>query len=122
VFRSIGTSIIWCQKFYNYLNLYLNIKKNVRGLIIKEERRHKRIQIAIPIIYAYQGKNKVVIKYGTSFDFSNSGMCFYTNTPLHEELKLQVHSSYIWDYPKPSIVRWCSRKYLNFYKVGVSFQ
>jgi hypothetical protein len=94
----------------------------VSDLIIRGKRRDKRIQIAIPVICAYQGGNEVVIKYGTSFDLSNSGMCFYTNTPLHKGLKLQVHSSYIWDYPRSSIVRWCSRKYLNFYKVGVSFQ
>jgi hypothetical protein len=93
-----------------------------RERVIKEKRRHKRNQIAVPVICAYHGEHKIVINHGTSFDLSDSGMCFFTDMPLHEGLKIQVHSSHVWDYPRSSTVKWCSMKNPNLYKVGVMFQ
>jgi len=90
--------------------------------IYKQTRRHKRAYLAVPVIIAYHCKNKIVVHYGTSFDLSKAGMCFFTNTPLHEGLKLHVHSCHIWDNPKSSTVRWCSKKNPHYYKVGISFQ
>ncbi|MEW6418756.1 MAG: PilZ domain-containing protein [Nitrospirota bacterium] len=90
--------------------------------IIKEKRSQKRDQISLPVIYAYSGENKITAKFGTTFDLSNSGMCFYTDTLLQDGLKLQVHISNVWDYPRSSIVRWCSMKDVSLYRVGVSFR
>lgn len=103
--------------------IHLNIPLQKGGNpIIKEKRLHQRKQITVPVIYAYHGKQKIVVKNGTTFDLSESGMCFYTDRPLHEGLNVQVHSSHIWDYPRASTVRWCTMKNASLYKVGVSFQ
>ena len=89
---------------------------------IKQTRKHRRSYLTVPVIFAYHGKDKIVVNYGTSFNLSKSGMCFYTNMPLDEGLRLQVHSSHIWDNPKSSTVKWCSKQDPQYYKVGISFQ
>lgn len=104
---------------------YPNIKELVKELARKlsiERRSQKRIQISIPINYEYSAEHKIISDHGKSFNISDSGMCFYTHTPLQEGLNLQVHSKHIWDSPRASIVRWCNKKHLNFYQVGVSFR
>jgi hypothetical protein len=90
--------------------------------VIKQTRRHKRTHFSVPIIFAYHYNNKIVVSYGMSFNLSKAGMCFYTNKPLHDGLKLHIHSCHIWDNPKSSTVRWCSKKDPHYYKVGISFQ
>jgi len=92
------------------------------NFIVREKRINKRKQITVPVTYAYHGKRKIVVKHGTTFDLSESGLCFYTDRPLHEGLNVQVHSSHIWDYPRASTVRWCCMKNVSLYKVGVSFR
>ena len=87
----------------------------------RNTRRHRRTFLTVPIIFAYHGKDKIMVNYGTSFNLSKSGMCFYTNVPLHEGLKLQIHSAQIWDSPKSSTVKWCSKKDPQYYQVGISF-
>lgn len=88
----------------------------------KERRSQKRIQVAIPVICAYFDEHKIATKHGTTFNLSDSGICFYTDTPLHKGLNLKVHITHVWDSPRASIVRWCSKRTRNLYKVGVSFQ
>ena len=89
-------------------------------LILKERRRQKRYLISLPVTYLFSDKHKVDSNDGTAFDFSDSGMSFYTDTPLFKGHNLQVHTQ-IWKSSQKSIVKWCSKKYLNIYKVGVSF-
>ena len=89
---------------------------------IKEKRNHYRIKVKLPVIYECSGEQKIATNSGTTFDFSDSGMCFYTHTHLREGINLQVQIPHIWDVPRTSIVRWCSMKTPNLYKVGVSFQ
>jgi hypothetical protein len=87
-----------------------------------ERRNQKRKQISIPISYEYSSNDKTISRFGKSFNISEAGMCFYTQTPLREGLNLRVKGDHMWDSPRAGIVKWCHRKYLNFYQVGVSFQ
>jgi hypothetical protein len=88
----------------------------------KERRSQKRMQVNLPVFYSYSGEHENVYDHGTTFDLNDSGTCFYTHTPLREGLNLKVFITDIWDSPRASIVRWCSKRILNLYKVGVSFQ
>ena len=87
-----------------------------------ERRSQQRKQISVPISYEYSLDSRSISSSGKSFNISESGMSFYTQAPLKEGLNLRVQSEHIWDSPRVGIVRWCNRKYLNFYQVGVSFQ
>ena len=89
---------------------------------ISQTRRHRRAFFTVSVIFAYYRENKIVVNYGTSLNLSKAGMCFYTNKPLHEGLKLHMHSCHIWDNPKSCTVRWCSQKNPHYYKVGIAFQ
>ena len=86
-----------------------------------EKRGHKRKIIHFPISYVYSDEPKTAPHRGTIFDLGNSGMSFYTNTPLKEGLSIQAHT-HAWDAPKACIVKWRSKKSRNIYKVGVSFK
>jgi len=90
--------------------------------IEKQKRNNDRIQISVPVIFAYPGKEKIVTKHGTTFDLSKGGVSFYSEKPLKKGLELQVHLPDLWNYPKASLVRWCCMKQNNLYRVGVSFQ
>jgi hypothetical protein len=89
-----------------------------------ERRKHFRIQVYLPMLYSYINGNGSVTCEGTTLNFSDAGICFYSATPLLTGLNLEVNIAHIWDSPKKSVVRWCSRKMVNpeLYKVGVSFQ
>jgi hypothetical protein len=101
------------------------IHPQLRALFTKlpnERRSQQRKQISVPISYEYSSDRRTISNYGKSFNISETGMCFYTQAPLQEGLNLRVHSEHIWDSPRVGTVKWCNRKYLNFYQVGVSFQ
>jgi hypothetical protein len=87
-----------------------------------ERRSQQRKQISVPISYEYSSDSRSISSSGKSFNISESGMSFYAQAPLKEGLSLRVQSEHIWDSPRVGIVRWCNRKYFNFYQVGVSFQ
>ncbi len=87
-----------------------------------ERRTQPRKPVSVPISFEYSHDQRTISHYGKSFNISESGLCFYTQTPLRAGLNLRVHSEHIWDSPKLGIVKWCNRKYLNFYQVGVSLQ
>ena len=90
-------------------------------LLFKERRGEKRNLISLPVTYSFSDKQKTASNDGTAFDLSDSGMSFYTNIPIYEGVNLQIHTQ-IWNSPKTSIVKWCNQKYLNIYRVGVSFK
>ena len=106
--------------YYDYKFAY-DISRTM-DQVIRQTRRHRRASFTVPVIFAYHHENKIVVNYGTSLNLSKAGMCFYTNMPLHEGLKLHVHSCHIWDNPKSSTVRWCNKKDPHYYKVGIAFQ
>jgi hypothetical protein len=90
--------------------------------LAKERRVQKRKQISLPVFYSYMSEYDHVYDNGTTFDLSDSGICFYTHTPLLKGHPIQVLISDVWDSPKSGIVQWCSMKNLNFYKIGVHLQ
>jgi len=101
------------------------VHPEVQALVAKlpnDRRSQQRKQISVPVSYEYSFDHKTISRSGKSFNISESGMCFYTQAPLKEGLNLSVRSEHIWGSPKTGIVKWCNRKYLNFYQVGVSFQ
>jgi hypothetical protein len=91
-------------------------------IILEEKRNQKRNSVSLPIIYAFSSEHRISVNHGTTFDISDSGIGFYTDKPLNEGLNLQVHLSHVWDFPRPSIVQWCSMKNVNLYRVGLAFQ
>lgn len=88
----------------------------------KEKRTYIRRQINVPIIYGYLRGQTFIINSGTTFDLSNTGMSFYTDTPFCEGKNLQFQSSYLWRRPKVGTVRWCSMKTVFLYKMGILFR
>ena len=119
-----------CFSYKNYLDP-LELTNNplydshivVISITVLEERRNlKRNAIKLPIIYAFSSNKKINLNYGTTFDINEAGMGFYTDMPLQEGLALQVHLTNIWDFPRSSVVRWCSMKNVTFYRVGLSFR
>ena len=97
-------------------------KEGEKFIIEVQKRNRDRIQISVPVTYAYPGKESIVTKHGTSFDLSSGGMGFYSEKFLEKGLELKVHAPNIWFSPKTCLVRWCSMKKYNLYRVGVSFQ
>ncbi|MEW6109081.1 MAG: hypothetical protein AB1632_07985 [Nitrospirota bacterium] len=87
-----------------------------------ERRRLKRDLLSMPVIYAYFSERQIKTSIGTSFDLNVSGMSFYADTLLQEGLNLQVLVSKLWDYPRSSTVRWCSKTDSSHYRVGISFR
>lgn len=89
---------------------------------IKERRTRKRRQITVPISYGYIRKQTFIINSGTTFDLSNTGISFYTDNAFQEGINVQIFSSYLWELPRVGIVKWCSMKNIDFYKVGIQFR
>jgi c-di-GMP-binding flagellar brake protein YcgR len=99
----------------------MSIFKEENFILREQKRKHQRVQISLPIIFTYSGKNKIITMRGTTFDLSDKGLGFYTKEPLSEGLRIQIHLPDIWDSPKSSSVRWCRMKTSSLYRVGVSF-
>jgi hypothetical protein len=89
--------------------------------LAKERRIQKRKQISLPVFYSYESEYEHVYDNGMTFDISDSGICFYTHSPLLKGLPIQVLLTDIWDSPKSGVVQWCSMKNLHFYKIGIHF-
>jgi c-di-GMP-binding flagellar brake protein YcgR len=102
--------------------IQMSIFKEEKFILREQKREHQRVQISLPIIFAYSERDKIITKHGTTFDLSDRGLGFYTEKPLSEGLSLQIHLPDIWNSPKSSSVRWCRMKTSSLYRVGVSFK
>jgi len=87
----------------------------------EEKRGQKRRKVNLPVTYVYSDERDPHLNKGITFDLCNTGMSFYTNKPLKEGLALQIQS-FIWDSPKPCVIKWRSKKSRSIYKVGVFFR
>ena len=58
--------------------------------IEKQKRDNERIQISVPVIFAFPGNKKIITRNGITFDISKGGMGFYSENPLQKGLELQV--------------------------------
>ena len=91
-------------------------------LLLKERRVEKRLQVRLPVTYEYPVDHEVVTKNSSTFDISDSGLCFYTDRPFKKGRNLKIHLNSIWETPKESLVQWCAKKKVGFYKVGIILQ
>jgi c-di-GMP-binding flagellar brake protein YcgR len=89
--------------------------------LIKEKRTNKRIEINLPVTYTIFGDHKGTINKGTTYDISDSGICFYTDTHLRVGLTIEIQIPQILDVPRTGTVIWNRVKNSNCWKVGVSF-
>ena len=102
--------------------VFYGFNKIKRGeMLIKDKRTHERIKVNFSVVYTYFGEHKVTAYEGTTYDISDSGMCFYTDKPLRTGLTLNIQISDILDDPRICAVRWNSMKSPKCFKVGVSF-
>jgi hypothetical protein len=88
---------------------------------IEEKRTPKRIKVHLPVTYTILGERKAIVYEGTTYDISDSGICFYTDMPLQVGVTLKIQIFQILDVPRTCIVRWNSMKSPKCWKVGVSF-
>jgi hypothetical protein len=88
---------------------------------MKEKRTLKRIKINLPVIYSYCGEHKVTFNRGTTYDISDSGLCFYTDIPFQKGLALDIQIPQILDAPRICIVKWNSMKSPTCFRVGGAF-
>lgn len=86
------------------------------------QRCSNRVYMRVPVTLEYPEGSSVVTRDGNIFDFSKTGMSFYTATPLQKGINLNVYCDHLWDLPRASTVEWCSMKDLRCYKIGVSFE
>jgi hypothetical protein len=91
-------------------------------LLLKERRVEKRLQVHLPVTYEYPIDHEIVTKNSSTFDISDSGLCFYTDRHFKKGHNLKVRLDGIWENPKESMVQWCARKKVGLYKVGIIFQ
>jgi hypothetical protein len=84
-----------------------------------EKRCQKRKNVNLPVTYAFSDENSVA-RCGETFDLSDSGISFYTDSPLKEGLDIRVKLP-IWDSPKACTIKWRSKKGRNIYKMGLCF-
>ena len=90
-------------------------------MLTKKIRTFKRIKVHLPLTYKIHGERKAIIYEGTTYDISDSGICFYTDVPLNVGLTLIIQIPEILDVPKTCIVKWNSMKSRKCFRVGVSF-
>jgi len=89
--------------------------------MLKEKRTHYRLQVNLPVLYKVPNHQATTIKRTTTYDISDSGICFYTDTLHKNGTYLQVTLPHIFDSPKTCTVKWHSKKQDDIYKIGVYF-
>lgn len=94
--------------------------------VFPEQRSCKRMMLAVPVFYTYSCKKddstEIYSDYGTSFDFSDSGISFYSHRPLLEGDDVTIVSNDLWDKQRAGTVKWCKTLNYNFYFVGMSLK
>ncbi len=89
-------------------------------------RKHKRVPMTVPAFYddhqcPVSGK-ETPLSEGTIRDFSDSGICLFTNAPLDKGSSITVFCNDIWSAGKRGTVLWCNTLDLRLFRVGVSLQ
>jgi c-di-GMP-binding flagellar brake protein YcgR len=90
--------------------------------MLEEKRAYYRLQIHLPVLYKVSNHQTTTIKKTTTYDVSDSGICFYADTLYKKGTKLQVTLPHIFDSSRTCTVMWNSKKYDDRYKIGVHFQ
>lgn len=87
-----------------------------------ERRIHRRDLITVPVTCSYpEGETrKSLTTSGITLNFSDTGLCFYTNTALEEGIELEITSKAIWNTPRKGTVKWCRKITEELYRVGAT--
>jgi hypothetical protein len=89
-------------------------------------RKHKRVPMTVPVFYDDRqyptNEKETLLSRGTVRDFSDSGICFFTNVPLHRGESITVFCKDIWSAEKCGTVLWCNILDLRLFRIGVSLQ
>jgi hypothetical protein len=89
-------------------------------------RKHKRVPMAVPAFYDCESqpneRKETRLSQGTVRDFSDSGICLFTNAPLHRGERVTVFCKDIWSAGKGGTVLWCSTVDLRLFRVGISLR
>jgi hypothetical protein len=67
-------------------------------------------------------EEETLLSRGTVRDFSASGICLFTNAPLHRGESITVFCRDIWNEERPGTVLWCNAVDLRLFRVGISLQ
>jgi hypothetical protein len=88
-------------------------------------RRYKRVPMAVPAFYDLplpaNGKENRLLQ-GIVRDFSDAGICLFTNAPLQRGERITVFCRDIWGDGKSGTVLWCNTLDLKLFRVGVYLQ
>lgn len=88
-------------------------------------RKQKRVPLAVPALYDRQSQvngKRTFLSQGTVRDFSDSGICLFTNAPLNKGEQITVFCEDIWSAEKCGTVLWCHTMNLSLFRVGVGLQ
>jgi hypothetical protein len=89
-------------------------------------RKQKRVPMAVPVFYDDRqypiNEEETLLSRGTIRDFSDSGICLFTNVPLQRGESITVFCKDIWSAEKSGTVLWCNTLDLRLFRVGVSLQ
>ncbi len=89
-------------------------------------RKQKRVPMAVPAFYDDRqypiSEEETLLSQGTVRDFSDSGICLFTNAPLRKGESITVFCRDIWSAGKCGTVLWCNAVDLRLFRVGVGLQ
>lgn len=85
-----------------------------------------RISISVHVTYTVTGRDtepdEKTIHDGTVFDYSASGVSFYTHSPLFPDDTIELTCRDFWEDKKTGKVVWCKSVKHNLFLAGVSFK
>jgi hypothetical protein len=107
-------------------DLEKQLEKYKMEKVISEQRSCKRMMLAVPVFYTYSYKKDDLTgscsDHGTSFDYSDSGISFYSHRLFVEGDEVTIVSNDLWDKHRAGTVKWCKPLNYNFYLVGMSLK
>jgi hypothetical protein len=102
-----------------------------RRVLMKEptapiRRKHKRVPMRAPAFYDDRqypiNEKETLLSQGTVRDFSDFGICLFTNAPLQRGESVTVFCKDIWSAEKCGTVLWCNTVDLRLFRVGIGLQ
>ncbi len=98
----------------------------MKNLTPQMARKHKRVPMTVPAFYDSRqypiNEQETLLSQGTVRDFSDSGVCLFTNSPLHRGESVTIFCKDIWSEGKSGTVLWCNAVDLRLFRVGISLQ
>lgn len=86
-----------------------------------EKRAHYRRNHANVIEYVVTGRQESGPFKGVTINMSETGLCFFTYTPISENVAISIVKSTLPLHCKTGTIRWVKALDTDFYKIGVMF-